>query len=123
MRAITILVGAFVALSATGAAAADDPFNAAAFLTGCKLDLAGKGSTSPPALAYMAGECYGVVRTAASALSQFGLACPPLTTPGFKFVEVVVRYIEERPERLNEKFQDATIAALTTAWPCPAGKK
>jgi Rap1a immunity proteins len=33
-------------------------------------------------------------------------------------VEVVVRYIEARPERLDQSFRQLAVEALADAWPC-----
>jgi hypothetical protein len=32
---------------------------------------------------------------------------------------VIVRYIDESPERMPERFEDLALEAILAAWPCP----
>jgi Rap1a immunity proteins len=42
---------------------------------------------------------------------------PPTATIG-QMVRVVVKYIDQRPERLHEQFTVLAYEALKAAWPC-----
>ncbi len=42
----------------------------------------------------------------------------PESTTNRQFVQVVVRYIEAQPKRMNEQFRVLAVEALFDAWPC-----
>jgi formate/nitrite transporter FocA (FNT family) len=112
-----IMAGVLMALSVTAATAADSD-SASAMLPGCRAVLNGTYPTSAPMLAFVAGECFGVITTASNALAYQGLVCTPHEVIQKQLIVAVVRYIDQRSERLNEPFQLMVIQGLVAAWPC-----
>jgi hypothetical protein len=64
------------------------------------------------------GLCIGTLNGVWSTLMRIGIVCTPANVTTGQVVRVVVRYIDDRPEKLNELFTDLASAALLTAWPC-----
>jgi hypothetical protein len=117
-----MLVGvALLALTVTKANAADSS-SAGSMLPHCKASL-----DYPPGT-FIQGFCAGMV-VGVAALAQ------PLFAPGQsratercvsipenvsnrQLIQAVVRYIEARPQRINEQFRVLATEALFDAWPC-----
>jgi hypothetical protein len=66
---------------------------------------------------FMRGFCTGMIETVAMYETAMGRVCPPLATRG-QMVAVVVKYLENHPERLHEDIHFLAQQALQTAWPC-----
>jgi hypothetical protein len=68
--------------------------------------------------ALIQGVCMGTVFT----LMQLGPTalgfCPPSSSTNYQGVRVVLKFVEDKPERLNEEFVGLAIDALRQAWPC-----
>jgi hypothetical protein len=63
----------------------------------------------------IAATCVGLVEGLAYA--RPGICTPPNVTRG-QAVRVVVKYIDDRPQRLHEDFRELALEALRAAWPC-----
>ncbi len=66
---------------------------------------------------YEMGFCMGTI----SGLSYVGKSydiCMPTGMTSQQATDVVVQYIDKRPERMNENFMLLAVEALQTAWPC-----
>ena len=57
----------------------------------------------------------GIVSTIGTVVSGI---CKPANVTNFQMVRVVVKYIDDRPERQHENFKVLAIEALGAAWPC-----
>jgi hypothetical protein len=66
----------------------------------------------------MQGFCTGVISTIYFFGDTHLGACPPKGTNIGQAIRVVVRYIDQRPERMHEKFMTLALEALQQAWPC-----
>jgi Rap1a immunity proteins len=66
---------------------------------------------------FMGGFCTGMIETVAMYETAMGRICPPLATRG-QMRAVVVKYLENHPERLHEDIHLLAQQALQTAWPC-----
>jgi hypothetical protein len=54
-------------------------------------------------------------------LMQLGPAikvCPPSNSTNYQGVRVVLKFMDDRPERLNEEFVGLAVDALQKVWPC-----
>jgi hypothetical protein len=69
---------------------------------------------------FKAGDCVGTV-TSASIFSRYFLkvACIPDGVTYGQEVRVVLKYVEDRPERQNEPLLALAMEAIKGAWPCP----
>jgi hypothetical protein len=50
--------------------------------------------------------------------SHFGVCIPDDDAYSMQIIRVIVRYINERPERMHEHFELLALEALQQAWPC-----
>jgi Rap1a immunity proteins len=81
------------------------------FLAGCKDYLAGKSN-------FFGGRCVGAVEVLDALNSDTKLFCPPENATNLQRVQVVVDYIEARPERKTADFRLVANEAMAKAWPC-----
>jgi hypothetical protein len=86
-------------------------FSADFFLAGCKDYLTGKSN-------FFGGRCAGAVEVLDALNSDTKLFCPPDNATNLQRVQVVVDYIEARPERKNADFRLVANEAMAKAWPC-----
>ncbi len=131
----SVLFGAAaLALTVTAAQAAENINSANDVIRGCR-DFVNRNSS------YGAGWCAGIVRgmvgsgilvafalkitkpdaVGASWLKPFRVLCmdiPPHKVTLGQEIRVVVAYIEARPARMHEEFEDLALEALQAAWPC-----
>jgi hypothetical protein len=97
-----------------GGAAAQGPDSTAAILPGCQAHLQGRHDQQAAE-----GICLGRLAVLVANLDLVG-ACPP-TEPRLRpTLQIIVRYMEARPERWGEPFGRFGAEALRAAWPCPA---
>lgn len=61
--------------------------------------------------------CAGII-TGLSYMGQPYGICLPVGATSQKAADVVVQYIDGRPERMNENFMLLAVEALQAAWPC-----
>jgi len=68
---------------------------------------------TPPT--FREGLCYGTIGTILYFDRRLGICSPPDSNIG-QFMRVVIRYIDERPERMHENFRLLSLEALRAAW-------
>ncbi len=104
---VFILIGVFLA---SGAPAWSEGWTSAGrILQSCrKVSLTGGGSS------FHEGYCAGVVR----GVGVNGRICPPKNSDLSQSIALVVRFIDQRPERWHEDFINLANEALENAWPC-----
>ena len=95
-----------------------DRSSANAVLPGCKQ--ATVPGDIPNTDLFPAGFCMGLV----GGISYAGrpLICVPYGVTYTQLTQVVVRYLDQRPERTHEDFKLLASEALANAWPCKAGQ-
>ena len=71
------------------------------------------------------GYCMGLIEGLARGVIRQSIAlkvtppfCPPPAATNGQFIAVVVKYIDQRPERMHEAFTTLAFEALKEAWPC-----
>jgi hypothetical protein len=87
-------------------------FSANDVMPGCRDTLRNGGDQD----LLLMGICIGAVRT----LLHFGSAlgsCAPAASVS-RTIRVIVYYIDQRPERMNERFETLALEALHQEWPC-----
>ena len=105
--------GSAVAQSRDAVAQSRDIVSANYVMPGCR-ELVG-GSQRELGLQ---GLCHGIVGIMFNFWrSQLGI-CFPDGTNVEQAVRVVIRFIDQRPERMHEEFFQLAIEALQQAWPC-----
>jgi hypothetical protein len=80
-----------------------------------------EGSFSDYASARSAGSCEGMVETAmyfAPNLPQDVRGCPPAQGSISESANVLLRYLDQNPDRLNEPGITLAFEAFRDAWPC-----
>jgi hypothetical protein len=84
---------------------------AASIVRGCR------NFTEPDSIgdAFEQGQCIGLLRGLYYLSS--GACIPSAVTLGI-MARTVVRYIDDRPSRLNEDFRELALEALRHGWPC-----
>lgn len=90
------------------------------FLPGCKVQLGGEDNVSA-GTAYKMGQCLGMVETlmvVGAALSPSFRICVPHTLTMNEAIRAVIRYLESKPEELQQQFIFVADRALAQAWPC-----
>jgi Rap1a immunity proteins len=103
----------FVAAVVTncGFAFAQNLWLAKSRVDGCRAYLL---TRTPAEFYFAAGVCSGIVEGLHYAGS--GICLPP-NVSNEQAVRVVVKFIDDRPERLNEDFRALAVEALKAAWP------
>jgi hypothetical protein len=86
-------------------------FSAGFYLAGCKDFLAGKSD-------FFGGRCVGVVEVLDALNSDTKMFCPPENATNLQRVQVIVDYIEARPDRKSADFRLVANQAMAKAWPC-----
>jgi hypothetical protein len=108
MRAIWCAV--LMALATTTAGAAENLNSANYWLPRCKEFIAANSNRDLDGQEVCAGRV--------EALSLASCPHTPNDITPAQAVRVVVRYIEERPQRIHESFNALALEALHDAWPC-----
>jgi hypothetical protein len=85
-------------------------------MPGCRRIVAYEASPNTSA-AYDTGMCAGIIGTLFYFGSALGFCSPERANRG-QALRVVVQYIDARPARMHERFQDLALEALKAAWPC-----
>lgn len=115
LRATLAAMGYAAVLSAgpfltCGEAFAED-LSANSKIVGCHNYVAGSNDDD----VFLQGYCAGAVQ----ALVEFAAgACAPKGATNMQGVQIVVKYIDARPARLQESFNKLAAEALRQAWPC-----
>jgi hypothetical protein len=100
---------AIAAILALGCASSAIGGTALEYLPGCR-------AFQADAAGFRAGYCAGLVMGIAS--TAINVVCLPKGVTGGQAVDVVVRYIDARPERQQEEFMSLALEAMKAAWPC-----
>src|SRR5437870_3591848 len=64
---------------------------------------------------FLEGNCNGIIETLQFMSPD---VCAPPGSTLVEAVRIVVRYIDERPDRQQENFRILSLEALSEAWPC-----
>jgi hypothetical protein len=87
-------------------------------MPGCRDALNPDAVNKSPYRIYLKATCTGIIRT----MFYFGHAnlgmCPPTGSNIGQAIRVVILYIDQRPARMHEQFEDLALEALQQAWPC-----
>jgi hypothetical protein len=89
----------------------DDLLSANGVMPGCREEI----NTSN---VFLRGYCLGSIRVMLYLHPRLFFCAPSGATVG-QALRVVVLYIDQRPARLHERFEDLALEALQQAWPCP----
>src|SRR6516162_11460907 len=117
MRAYIIVAG--LALSVIGKASATVVDKGADAQKSCELLV--QGSFRDQGEARSAGSCEGMIETAmlfSPNLPAEVRACPPAQGSILQSAKVLLRYLENNPDRVNEPGITIAIEAFRDAWPC-----
>jgi hypothetical protein len=109
-----ILAGAMLALGVTMAGAQDADINSAEFmLPHCRAILEKESG-----IYLFQGVCVGTIDSLQYVRPLMGCADIPSEVTADQAINVIIRYIEARPERMHELFKALAIEAMFNAWPC-----
>jgi hypothetical protein len=118
------IIGIALGLIATSALAQqDEKFTAKYLLPYCR-DAINNKAPSMSSDAVMQGMCVGMVDALDLIMSELPVedkeyrSCPPSDATLKQTVQVVIKYIDARPERMNESFKKLAIEAIHDAWQC-----
>ena len=104
---------------AAGQSGAQDD-SAKAVLSGCKAFVEDRANGME--LMMLGSFCSGVVYALGAAGQYVSMpewrSCVPAGSTARELAQVVLKYIETRPERSHEDFRRLTLEALHDAWPC-----
>ena len=64
------------------------------------------------------GACAGAVSAAVDISRALRRACPPAGSAVIDAARVVIMFVDERPERKNDKFGPLALTAFGDRWPC-----
>jgi hypothetical protein len=107
-------IGIAAALALLGQhSAAFSQTSADAVMPGCRDLLRNGGDQDQPLM----GVCIGIIRTMLHFSSALGSCAPAAASVG-QTVREVVLYIDQRPERMHERFETLALEAQQQAWPC-----
>jgi hypothetical protein len=122
MRALVLGIATSLVL-VNSALAQNDNYTANFMLPHCRA----AANNQAPALtldAVLQGMCVGIIDAIEYMMSEFPpdekefSSCPPSDVTLKQAVQVVISYIDARPERMNENFKKLAIEAIHDAWPC-----
>jgi hypothetical protein len=68
------------------------------------------------------GECYGAIDATfmlRRALDRSIRFCPPPRVAMEQNVKIVVKYLDDHPEQMNDDFTLLVVRAFNQVWPCP----
>jgi Rap1a immunity proteins len=51
-------------------------------------------------------------------LANYGVFCPPAGATIKQRIQIIIAYIEARPQRMHEDFRVLAVEAMQKAWPC-----
>jgi len=105
------------ALWATPVQSETADFSANRFMPGCRepVRVPTRNFEETYDAGFVNGRCVGFVTGIAFASPSI---CPPPEATVSQLVRVVVKYVDERPQRAHESFSLLTQEALVSAWPC-----
>jgi hypothetical protein len=118
MRAFIIVASLVLALTQVGLAAISRTQAMAETLAGCENFMRDDPKDARPLSfreGYREGDCTGTIAGIEEAAEDI---CQPDGVTFDQEVLVVVKYIEERPQPMHERFSKLAYEALKAAWPC-----
>jgi hypothetical protein len=109
-----IIAGSVVLVQSFGGAASSAPPDRSAnyYLPGCRAITTNSQSVNQ---LFAQGECIGIIEAVAS----MGPLCVPAGITFRQMTAVVVRWLDQHPERWNEDFMWLALDAMYAAWPWP----
>jgi hypothetical protein len=111
-------LAALIALSASAATADENPYSANSMLPACMAVLAiSSGNPAAGIDPVEMGRCIGMIEGVAL-LANYGVFCPPAGATIKQRIQVIIAYIEARPQRMHEDFRVLAVEAMQKAWPC-----
>jgi Rap1a immunity proteins len=119
------LICAAIVLSGSAATAQKVPYenSANALFQGCKA--ATQNEKLDPQTATIASYCNGVIYALASVSDLLSnpmkRSCVPAISTE-QTMRVVVKFLDDHPERLHENFVQLALEVFHRTWPCPAGR-
>ena len=112
----TLIIGVSLVLALTQAALAEESLESAYTTpSACKRFMREAALTDNSGLAFLEGKCVGTIDGIGEAADD---VCVPGKVTTGQMVLVVIKYIDERPQRLHERFSKLAYEALKAAWPC-----
>jgi Rap1a immunity proteins len=102
---------ALLALQGIALAQSEDTASANAVMVGCRNFVINSNQEI-----FVQGGCVYRVSTIFHFRTRLGVCAPD--GAGQQAIRVVVTYIDQRPARMHEQFEDLALEALTQAWPC-----
>ena len=123
MRALVLGTAIGLIVGASALAQQDDKFTTKYLLPYCRDAINNKAPTVSSD-AVMQGMCVGMVDALDFIMTELPpedkeyRSCPPSDATLKQTVQVVIKYIDARPERMNESFKKLAIEAIHDAWPC-----
>lgn len=111
MRAICL-----AALLVAGTAHAEGAFTGNEIGQGCAI--VATPTNSPPDNLWQAGVCMGVMSTVIQIMDR-GVFCTPQGANRQQYARVIMRYLNQHPERLHEPLWVLIVGALAESFPCP----
>jgi hypothetical protein len=114
-----MIIGSALALTISTASARQDTHPANVVLPGCKSLIAtaeARGSANGLADAYDVDFCAGMIHVIGLTIGS--AACVPSNVTVKQVAQVIVRYVEARPQRMHEPVVRLAFEALHDAWPC-----
>jgi Rap1a immunity proteins len=119
------LICAAIILSGSAATAQKVPFenSATALFQGCKA--ATQNEKLDPQAATVASYCNGVIYALASVSDLLSNPMKRSCVPAISTeqpMRIVVKFLDDHPERLHENFVQLALEVFHRTWPCPAGR-
>lgn len=113
LRGVVLIAAMMLTCGVTFAA---EPGTADAMVTPCRMGVGMQPHGPTDQFTYQnSGMCVGII----DGLSfRNPTLCIPSNVTNTQGVKVVLKYIEDRPERRNEDFKILALEALRQAWPC-----
>jgi hypothetical protein len=72
---------------------------------------------------FEAGYCFGLISaTAIMSTKGYGI-CAPVTATTLQMSKVVIKFLNENPDKLHMHDTFLVLMAMENAWPCPKDKK
>jgi hypothetical protein len=107
------IAAAMALLGQQSAVAQQDTGSADYVIVGCRDGMSGENRQP-----FRQGLCGGIVQTILYfGRTNFNVCMPEGVSMG-QAIRVVVAYIDQRPERMHERFETLAIEVLQQSWPC-----
>jgi hypothetical protein len=114
---IFILLLSVVSASPVYAEADSDTSSGSYFLRACSYFLGDKSSDTY-VQTFDSGECSGAVQMLRYTSRRNAGVCYPQQATSGQIARVIVKYLNDHPEKLHEDYRVLSVEALQKAWPC-----